>query len=835
MPIRRHFLAVVLLLLVPVGSEADESWYRSARLAVMTGYIYEPKSPYTIREWEEGLGHGMDADRWVADFRAAGADYLIFYDKWIDGFVFHDTDTTRFQTDRDFVREISDACHRGGLRLVYYFNAVSDGNPEFDRWSLLDRRGEPIVFSPRWPTRYQTLHSPFRGVAVEQVRELFTRYGRVDGIWLDIFRERLDTTSRWVARGYEKMYGEPFDRASPERLAEFNARTLARYLHEVQAVGRKHQPQCVWTSNGSARNLLESAVWSRWVGARLDYASVEAHRFDRMDRAARTAWASPKPTEIGLLLSSSWFTPREDEPPPAAMTEKGAIATAAVALCQGANVYMALTPGHAGTFGEDLDRAKAIGAWFRVNEPALEGARPYADLGLVLGTPHVDGPGLPSRNMLWKSYEPKQATAWDQAITVDAALARAGLFTHLLYDPGPAGGHWPESLAGYRAILLPERAMLDHARAEQLRDYVRQGGTLVAFGHASLLDARAQRRDDYLLAHLFGASLAAEVAFPPAVRNTRAAVDSEYSPEYAAENLLDGRPTAWASAGTPMPHWAEITLPEPADVARVELVSRAGPYRVTDVDLEVHDGTGWKQLGSVRGADGRAVSIALAEPVRTDRIRITILRELYRGEDRQYADVEAIHVVDAAGRDLSTNRPAPIAILPAAPEVENALAGASPAVPPMAVRVDPTTAEVIARLDDPGRSPAMLRNRFGRGQAILVTTSEASFAEHSRFWAALARLVAGPPTLRCNAEMRDRYRFILTRVGRSHVLHAIDRAAGKPEYEAAEVTVSLEAARLGGIDRAAPVGGGDPLPISEQEGRVTFTVRPDPVAGVQLE
>ena len=139
----------------------EKPWYRSPSLSVMTGYIYEPKSAHTIQQWLEGLGGKMDADRWVADFKQAGASYLIFYDKWIDGLVFHDTKTTDFKTRRDFVRDLADACRRGGLRLVLYFNAISDGNPEFKKWATRDRGGRPIVFSSRWPTGYQTLHSPF--------------------------------------------------------------------------------------------------------------------------------------------------------------------------------------------------------------------------------------------------------------------------------------------------------------------------------------------------------------------------------------------------------------------------------------------------------------------------------------------------------------------------------------------------------------------------------------------------------------------------------------------------------------------------------------------------
>ena len=97
----------------------------------MTGFIYEPLEPYTIHQWKETLGNEFDAERWVKDFKEAGAQHLVFYDKWIDGLVFHDTKTTNFKTDRDFVSELAAACQRHELPLVFYFNAVSDGNPEF--------------------------------------------------------------------------------------------------------------------------------------------------------------------------------------------------------------------------------------------------------------------------------------------------------------------------------------------------------------------------------------------------------------------------------------------------------------------------------------------------------------------------------------------------------------------------------------------------------------------------------------------------------------------------------------------------------------------------------
>ena len=107
-----QLLAVLLFALAVSPLAAEDTWYDSPSLSIMTGFIYEPLKPYTIHQWKDTLGSEFDADRWAKDFKEAGAQHLVFYDKWIDGLVFHDTKTTRFKTKRDFVRELAAACQR---------------------------------------------------------------------------------------------------------------------------------------------------------------------------------------------------------------------------------------------------------------------------------------------------------------------------------------------------------------------------------------------------------------------------------------------------------------------------------------------------------------------------------------------------------------------------------------------------------------------------------------------------------------------------------------------------------------------------------------------------
>ncbi len=499
---------------------------------------------------------------------------------------------------------------------------------------------------------------------------------------------------------------------------------------------------------------------------------------------------------------------------------------------------MALTPDHSGVFGEDLQRGKAIGRWFKATEPLLKNARPYADVGIVLGTPADDGPGLTAGNTLWKAYQASQLNTIDQAFAVRDILGRAGVFSRVLYE-SEQGGSWPESLAQFPVVIVPERAPLDDKHIKQLRKYVKQGGRLVAFGHASMIDAMGKQGEEYTLADVFGVRYAGEVEFGKKANRTQVKVDSEYGEGYIAENLIDGQPTAWASGGTPMPHWAEIILAKPVDVAKVELVSRPGPYLVTDIDVEAPEGDGWRLLKSVRNATSQVITVSLDKTVTTGRIRVKILAELYQGQDRQYADVEAIRILDASGFDHAANRPTTVALKWASARAKQVFGDVDLAIRPMAVQVERTTGEVLATLDTESECPIIVRNRFGKGEAILIATSEAALEEDAAFWGGVRMAAVGEATLGCS--QMDRYRLIMTQVGGKHVLHVIDRTTTAADYRPAEVTISLNAERLGNPRQCRLCTGGEgahgsrTVKMRRDGGRIRFVVRPDPVASVVLK
>ena len=69
----------------------------------------------------------------------------------------------------------------------------------------------------------------------------------------------------------------------------------------------------------------------------------------------------------------------------------------------------------------------------------------------------------------------------------------------------------PEHLSKYRALLLPNIAMLSDRQCQQIRDYVQSGGSIMASFETGLYDENLNPRADFGLADLLGINKAGDV------------------------------------------------------------------------------------------------------------------------------------------------------------------------------------------------------------------------------------------------------------------------------------------------------------------------------------
>lgn len=133
----------------------------------------------------------FDADEWVRIARAAGMKYVVITAKHHDGFAMFRSPSHRYniveQTPwkRDPIRELAEACRRGGLRFGVYYSlgrdwedpdvptsVKADGNRRSNDWDWPDETKKDF-------DRY------FERKVKPQLRELLTQYGPIDVLWFD--------------------------------------------------------------------------------------------------------------------------------------------------------------------------------------------------------------------------------------------------------------------------------------------------------------------------------------------------------------------------------------------------------------------------------------------------------------------------------------------------------------------------------------------------------------------------------------------------------------------------------------------------------------------------
>jgi len=110
----------------------------------------------------------FDADAWAKMIKDSGAGYLIFTTKHHDGFCMFDSAHTDYDImstplKRDICKELADALHKHGIKVFWYYSQPDWHHPDYKT----DKHDRYITF----------LHN--------QLRELCTKYGKVDGIWFD--------------------------------------------------------------------------------------------------------------------------------------------------------------------------------------------------------------------------------------------------------------------------------------------------------------------------------------------------------------------------------------------------------------------------------------------------------------------------------------------------------------------------------------------------------------------------------------------------------------------------------------------------------------------------
>ena len=165
----------------------------------------------------------FNAHDWVAMAKNAGMKYITLITRHHDGFSMWDTKYSDFNImntpyHKDVVKMIVDECHKQDMKIFLYYSLLDWRRDDYSYWTGRTGQGTGRTVHGDWNNYIKFMEN--------QLTELLTNYGKIDGIWFD---------------GY-------WDQTAPEGAQDRTPR-IDWHLPEIYALIHKLQPACLIGNN----------------------------------------------------------------------------------------------------------------------------------------------------------------------------------------------------------------------------------------------------------------------------------------------------------------------------------------------------------------------------------------------------------------------------------------------------------------------------------------------------------------------------------------------------------------------------------------------------------
>ena len=261
----------------PVPSPRQLAWHEME----FYGFLHFSINTFTNREW----GYGdespalfnptdFDADQIIEAAQSGGMKGLILTCKHHDGFCLWPSRYTDHRVSgRDYVKEISEACARAGVKFGVYLSPWDRNHKDYGR--------------PEYLTYYRN-----------QLRELLTQYGPVFEIFFD------------GANGGDGYYGGAYERREIDNLTYYdwpNTWQLVRALQPETVLFSDAGPDIRWV--GNENGIAGETCWATQNSADFAPGHADVARLNRGDRPG-TNWV---PAECDVSIRPGWFYHKHED------------------------------------------------------------------------------------------------------------------------------------------------------------------------------------------------------------------------------------------------------------------------------------------------------------------------------------------------------------------------------------------------------------------------------------------------------------------------------------------------------------------------------------------
>jgi hypothetical protein len=479
-----------------VQPAADVPWQKTLRRIGQTNFTEHDPAVFDI----EGWGDYWSSVKVGAVFISI-TGIVAFYPSEVP---FHRH--AKYLNGRDFTGELHEAARKRGLHTVARYSPDlnwGDALAAHPEWFMRDEHGQPLttpddtnLFQTCMFSTYMTDHFP----AI--MREVNSRYD-MDAHY----------TNGWPSFALPVCYCDVCRQLPPPKTPaywdKFNERftylwklydSIAKekkstsfYINNMGGGVRatpnlaKFGEFCQWFQNDNqGRNRDDAPVWGAAQQGRVCNAVLDGKMATNVTGAYTTGPVRWREVTKSTAESFIWLSQT---------------------LASGFVPYYHVVGGETG-LGEDL-RWEKIGRefllWSARHDAHWVNKSTIANIGVVMG----------QRTQLF--YQPPRDITMQQYMDATYSALLEGRF---LFDFVHEDRLQLERIKKYSAIILPNTALLSDEQCRQLRDYVNQGGSLVATFETSMFNERNERRDDFGLADVFGIHAAGPVIGRPGNANS---------------------------------------------------------------------------------------------------------------------------------------------------------------------------------------------------------------------------------------------------------------------------------------------------------------------------
>jgi Hypothetical glycosyl hydrolase 6 len=447
----------------------------------------------------------MNIEEWAEYWRSAGADVVFVSVTGILAFYPSKVKYHRhgkFLNDRDFFGECLAAAKKRNMRVVARMSPdlnwpdALEAHPE---WAMRNKDGsvqfyseEPRLFKTCMFSTYMDDYVPAVMREVNSLYEVDCFYtngwpplGSLPDCHCAICSKLPpgDTPAYWRAfndRLFELW--NKYDAIAKEKKPDsFYFANLGGNVHAGPNLDRLGKTAVWFQGDNQGRTNDDPAIWGATLQARVCNAVLDGKFAANITAAYSTGlvrWrnASKNPAEAQMWMNET--------------------------LAGGLALYYHFIGSEDG-LGEDR-RWQKVGAdyfqWAAKHDAHLKPRHSIANIGVVMGQ---------STQLLYKGPVTAQSRTYMRETThgLYETLLR-GRFT---FDYIHEDRLDPEHLGKYRALLLPNIAMLSDKQCQQIRDYVQSGGSIMASFETSLYDENLKPRSDFGLADLLSISKAGDI------------------------------------------------------------------------------------------------------------------------------------------------------------------------------------------------------------------------------------------------------------------------------------------------------------------------------------